>query len=250
MKLGFIGTGNLAAFLVEGLFKVKAPYEITVSPRNAAKAKELQQRFGVTIASNQDIAETSDIVIVSLLPPDAPGLLSGLDFRPGQTVLSVMAGIDLKTMMELVDPADAAISMMPGLANAYNAGPSALHPENAVAMELLQYLGPVHVYGDGKTYMAASVMGAFSGMSTLMLRDAMSWFEANGLAADDARRLVAETLKGNATMLLETTLSMDEVARGVVTPGGITAQGRKILEAGGTLGAALDSIHQRISTRY
>ena len=32
-------------------------------------------------------------------------------------------------------------------------------------------------------------------------------------------------------MLLETPLTMDEVARGVVTPGGITEQGRKILDA-------------------
>ena len=104
-----------------------------------------------------------------------------------------MAGIDLKTMMDLVDPADAAISMMPGLANAHNAGPCALHPENAAALELLQYLGPVHVYDDGDAYVTASVMGAFSGMSTLMLRDAMNWFAANGLDAADARRLVAET---------------------------------------------------------
>jgi pyrroline-5-carboxylate reductase len=250
MKLGFIGTGNLAGFFVEGLARVKAPYDIMVSPRNAEKARDLQQRFGVTISANQEIADSCDIVIVSLLPPDAPAILGGLDFRAGQTVLSVMAGIDLKTMMDLVDPADAAISMMPGLANAHNIGPCALHPENAAALELLQYLGPVHVYDDGAAYVTASVMGAFSGMSTLMLRDAMNWFAANGLDAADARRLVAETLKGNATMLLETPLTMDDVARGVVTPGGITEQGRKILDNGGSWAAALDSILQRLSTRY
>ena len=249
MKLGFIGTGNLAGFFVEGLSKAKAPYEITVSARNAEKARDLHQRFGVTSAANQEIAETCDLVVVSLLPKDAAGVLMGLEFRPGQTVLSVMAGLNLETVMKLADPADAAVAMMPGLANAYNAGPSALHPETAVAMELLQHLGPVHVYDDGKAYATASVIGAFSGMSMLMMRDAIDWFSAKGLDSADARRLVAGTLSGNATTLLETPLTMDQVLHGVVTPGGITEQGRSILDGGGSWNAALDSILQRINAR-
>ena len=249
-KLGFIGTGHLAGFFVEGLKRANADYEIMVSPRNAAKARDLQQRFGVTIAGNQDIAEACDLVVVSLLPPQAPDVLDGLSFHPGQTVLSVMAGIGLHDMQQMVAPAQAAISMMPGLANAHNVGPSALHPDNAMAFDLLSALGPVHVYDDGKTYVAASVVGAFSGMSVLMLRDAMNWFAANGLDPADARRLVAETLRGNATMLMESELAIDDVARGVVTPGGITEQGRKILDAGGSWQQALDSVFQRISTRY
>ncbi len=221
-----------------------------VSPRNAEKARDLRDRYGVTIAANQDIADACDLVVVSLLPPDAPAVLGEIDFRAGQTVLSVMAGVSLQTMLDLVQPADAAISMMPGLANAHNVGPSALHPDNAAAYELLSKLGPVHVYEDGKAYTAASVMGAFSGMSVLMLRDAINWFAANGLEPADARRLVAEVLKGNATMLLESPLAIDEVARGVVTPGGITEQGRKILDGGGSWAEALDAVYKRVSTRY
>lgn len=250
MRLGFIGTGHLAGFFVEGLVRAKVPYDITVSPRNAAKARELQQRFGVNIADNQSIADRCDLVVVSLLPPDAPAVLSKLRFRAGQTVLSVMAGIKPSTMAELAAPAEAVVSMMPGLANAHNIGPSALFPVNAIALDMLRWLGPVHVYENEAAFLTASVMGAFSGMSVLMLRDAVNWFAANGLDPADARRLVAETLKGNATMLMETPLGIDDVARGVVTPGGITEQGRRILDAGGSWSAALDSVFQRISTRY
>lgn len=250
-RLGFIGTGHLAGFFVEGLSRIKADYDITVSPRNAAKGEELRCRFGVTVAAgNQQIADTCELVVVSLLPPDAAGVLQPLRFRSGQTVLSVMAGVSHATMAALVAPAEAAVSMMPGLANAHNAGPSALFPDNASARAMLQKLGPVHVYGDEKTYTAASVMGAFSGMSVLMLRDAINWFAANGLEPQDARRLVAEVLKGNATMLLETPLAIDAVARGVVTPGGITEQGRKILDGGGSWSDALDAVFKRVSTRY
>lgn len=249
-KLGFIGTGHLASFFVEGLARVKADYDITVSPRNAEKAAELKKHFGVAVAENQQIADRCSLVVVSLLPGQAAEVLGALRFRPGQTVLSAMAGIRLGTLKSLVSPADAAVSMMPGLANAFNAGPSALHPENAPARALLERLGPVHAYSDETAFTAASVMGAFSGMTVLMMRDAMDWFAAHGLERRDALCLVAETLKGNATMLLETPLSIDDVARGVVTPGGITEQGRKILDEGGSWPDALAAVLRRVSTRY
>ena len=83
-----------------------------------------------------------------------------------------------------------------------------------------------------------------------MLRDAVAWFAANGLDEQDARRLLIEVLRGNATMLLESRLTLDEVACGVVTPGGITEQGRKVLDGGGSWPAALAAVLQRMSTRY
>jgi pyrroline-5-carboxylate reductase len=127
--LGFIGTGHLASFFVEGLSRVDAGYDIMVSPRNAARASDLAHRFGVAIAENQQIADRCDLVVASVLPKDAANVLGGLRFRVGQTVLSVMAGVSLSELRDLVAPAQAVVAMMPGLANAFNAGPSAMYPE-------------------------------------------------------------------------------------------------------------------------
>lgn len=248
-RLGFIGTGHLATFFVEGLTRVAADYEITVSPRNIAKAVDLRLRLGVKIASNQEIADSCELIVVSVLPQQAEEVLNSLTFRRGQTVLSTMSGIGLGTMQRLVSPADAAISMMPGLANAHNVGPSVLHPDNAVARALLEKLGPVHAYAEEQSFIAASVMGAFSGLTNLMMIDAIRWFEGRGLEPADARRLVAGILKGNAETLAATPLSLDDAATGVVTPGGITEQGRKVLDNRGSLAEALDSVFARVSRR-
>ena len=117
-SLGFIGTGSLASFFVEGLARAGAGEVIMVSPRNAEKAESLRQRFGVTIAANQHIADTCDLVVVSVLPRQAEAVLRPLRFRSGQTVLSVMSDIRLARVRELVSPAYAAVSMMPGSSNA------------------------------------------------------------------------------------------------------------------------------------
>ncbi len=247
--LGFIGTGNLASFLIEGLARAGAPYAITVSERNNQASGSLRDRFGVKVAaSNQSIADSCDLIVASVLPQQAAEALSPLTFREGQTVLSAMAGISLDRLESLAAPATCAVSMMPGLANAHNTGPSALYPDLPAARELLAFLGPVHCYAEQQSFTTASVMGAFSGLTVLMMRDAIAWFEANGLSPQDARALVAETLRGNATMLMETPRDMNHIARGVVTPGGITEQGRRLLDEGKNWGEALTAIRRRMES--
>jgi pyrroline-5-carboxylate reductase len=247
-SLGFIGTGNLAAFFVEGLGRAGSPYAITVSPRNAAKAADLRARFGVAVApDNRAVVDSCDLVVVSLLPQQARAVLAPLKFRKGQTVLSVMAGIGLAAMRELAFPATLAVAMMPGHANAFGIGPSALYPDNAAARALLEHLGPVHVYESESAFNVASVLGAFSGMSLLLMKQAIDWFEANGLDAADARSLVAEVVGGNAAVLRDSPLEVDEITKGVATPGGITEQGWRIAEAGRHWPAALDAVLRRVS---
>ena len=200
-SLGFIGTGSLASFFVEGLARAGAGEVIMVSPRNAEKAESLRQRFGVTIAGNQHIADTCDLVVVSVLPRQAEAVLRPLRFRSGQTVLSVMSDIRLARVRELVSPAYAAVSMMPGSSNAYNVGPSVLHPENAAARALLERLGPVHAYDTEDTFLAASVMGAFSGMATLLLGEVHAYQE----------KLDPRALKARCTITAPPTDSSDRM---------------------------------------
>ena len=189
-RLGFIGTGHLASFFVEGLKRAGADYAITVSERNREHSAHLKQAYGVAVAStNQQIADACDLVVVSVLPQQVREALAPVNFRTGQVVLSVMAGVSLAVMKELAAPAGVAVSMMPGLANAHNAGPSALYPDVPAARKLLEKLGPVHAFADEQSYTTASVVGAFSGMSVLMMRDAANWFTANGLSPQAARRM-------------------------------------------------------------
>ncbi len=246
--LGFIGTGHLAAFFVEGLSRAGAPYKVTLSPRNADVAEDLRARFGAAIApDNQAVIDGCDVIVVSVLPQQARAVLALLNFRGDQTVLSVMAGIGLAAIGELVSPATAAVAMMPGHANALGVGPSVLHPDMPAARELLRHLGPVHAYGSDAEFAAASVLGAFSGMSLLLMKQAIDWFAANGLGAADARKLVAEVVGGNATVLRDSPLALNDIIAGVATPGGITEQGWRVAEEGRHWPAAFDAVLHRLS---
>jgi pyrroline-5-carboxylate reductase len=246
-ELGFIGTGHLAAFFVEGLSRAAAPYAITVSPRNRAMAEQLRSRFGVAIAlDNQAVVDGCDVIVASVLPRQAGAVLTPLKFHKDQTVLSVMAGVGFLVVREHASPATVALAMMPGHANALGVGPSALYPDVPAARTLLRHLGPVHAYGDEATFTAASVLGAFSGMSLLLMKQAIDWFTAKGIGATDARTLVAEVIGGNAAVLRDSPLAVDDIINGVATPGGITEQGWRIAGQGRGWPAALDAVLRRL----
>lgn len=221
MKIGILGIGHLAAYLVQGA--QGARHAFILSPRNADKAAALAARYGCTVAaSNQAVVDACDHVLVCL--PAAKGLeiLRGLTFKPGQQLCSAMAGAGLDDLRAAVAPAHATVSMMPGYANAFSAGPTFLHPPHAGWAGFFAACGPVHEIPSGRDFETAAVFGAMSGASVHFMRYLAAWYQAQGLDPMTARRLVAETLRGNAEVLLQSDASLEALCDGVTTPGGIT----------------------------
>lgn len=219
--VGILGTGHLAALLVRGL--QGHGYHLVLSPRNAEIARQLATDYGCEVAiSNQAVVDAADGVFVSL--PAAMGVeeLSRLNFRPGQPVLSAMAGTGLARLQSVIGPAQGAVTMMPGYANAFGVGPSILHPDDGFWREFLSKVGPVHGFADEKTFTAAAAFGAFSGATFGWMIHLIDWFEKQGVPPETARALVAGTLRGNAEVLLRENRPLDEIAGAVATPGGIT----------------------------
>lgn len=249
-NIGIIGTGHLAGFLVEGLANTKRDCQFFLSPRNTSKALKLADSFGATIANNnQDVVDRSDLVIISVLPSQANDVVGSLTFEPHHCVLSAMAGVSYDQISELVAPAKAACTMMPGLSNSLGIGPSILHPSMAAAENFLGALGPVHVIDDWDTYQTASTFGGFSGNTFIFMKQIIDWFIAQNLDEETARQLVAETLRGNAEAILQSPLSMEELISSIATSGGITEYGATSLEQHGAdkaWKAALNAINNKI----
>ncbi|NEY89798.1 pyrroline-5-carboxylate reductase dimerization domain-containing protein [Tabrizicola oligotrophica] len=236
MKIGLLGIGHLAAYLVQGA--QGAGHEFLLSPRNPGKAAELARRYGCEVAaSNQAVVDACDHILVCL--PAAQGLeiLAGLTFRAGQEVCSAMAGAALAAVQAAIGPARATVSMMPGYANAFAAGPTLLHPAHSGWAGFFTACGPAHEIPDPHQFETAAVFGAMSGASLHFLRHLAAWYEAEGLDPTTARRLVAETFRGNAEVLLQSEAPLDTIYAGVTTPGGITEQLLSDLDRDGALEA-------------
>lgn len=77
---------------------------------------------------------------------------------------------------------------------------------------------------NAQSFETAAVFGAMSGASVFLMRHLAAWYEAEGLSPETARRIVAETLRANAEVLLQSEQSLDAICTGVTTRGGITEQ--------------------------
>ena len=138
MKIGILGVGHLAGYLMQGAQGVT----FVLSPGSGDKAARLAATHGCAVAaSNQALVDQCEMVLVCL--PAATGLavLEGLRFRAGQSVCSAMAGAAHPALAAAVAPARAFCTMMPGFANAYAVGPSLLYPDDAAWQAFLARLG-------------------------------------------------------------------------------------------------------------
>lgn len=240
-KVGILGTGNLAGLMVRGL--AGSGYRIILSPRNAEVAAGLAAEFGCDVAnSNQAVIDAAEGVFVCL--PAATGVkdLASLAFRPGQPVLSAMAGTGLDRLQSVIGRARGATTMMPGYANAFGVGPSILCPDDGFWRPFLAATGPVIAFDDEAQFIIAATFGGFSGATFGWMAHVIGWFEAQGLPPDTARLLVAATLRGNAEVLLREDRPLDDIAQGVVTKGGISEMVLKRLFDGDGMSAWDDGL--------
>jgi pyrroline-5-carboxylate reductase len=95
MQLGFIGTGEITSSIVTGLCSFgTTSHSIRLSPRNAAVAKELSNRFkGISVrSSNQEVLDHSETIVIAVRPAAARDVLSELHFGPGHQIISLVSG--------------------------------------------------------------------------------------------------------------------------------------------------------------
>jgi pyrroline-5-carboxylate reductase len=146
MRLGFVGTGEITSAIVTGLSSPAAEcYSIQLSPRNLEIATDLADRFpGVSVASsNQDVLNTSETVVIAVRPATAQTVLSELRFRSDHCVISLVSGLSLRLVSELVAPASRVIRAVPLPSTAKRIGPTAIYPTDRIAADLFAAIGTV-----------------------------------------------------------------------------------------------------------
>lgn len=103
-RVGFIGTGEIAAALARGL--AGRGHEIVVSERGAGFAAALDAEIPeLSVAANQDVLDRTDVVFLCLMERAAEEALTPLNFRRDQRIVSVMLAVDLATLARLCAPA-------------------------------------------------------------------------------------------------------------------------------------------------
>ncbi|KGJ06664.1 pyrroline-5-carboxylate reductase [Paracoccus halophilus] len=142
-RIGFLGTGEIASVMVRTI--AADGHKITVSQRSEAVSAALAQAHpGLQRADNQAVLDNSDIVVLCLLADRAREVLSGLSFRPDQTVISVMARMSVAELAGLCAPATDICVAIPLPPMPLGGTPLAAFPDNARLREIFGPHAQIH----------------------------------------------------------------------------------------------------------
>jgi pyrroline-5-carboxylate reductase len=254
MTYGIIGVGAIASAIVTGLCddSAHAP-RIALSPRNPDRAADLAARFpSVRVAaSNQEAIDGSSVVLVCLRPQQARSVLPGLKFAPEQAIVSMMAGISIEALGELVAPARDIARAIPLPSVAARAGATPVYPPTAAARALFDRLGtaieiPHEVAFEATSASTATIAAHFAYLNTIC-----EWLIRQGVSDAAARGQVAATFAGLAAQLQHRAPDFGDLARDHATRGGINEQFLAVLKDArvfDAVGAGLDRVLERLTT--
>jgi len=241
-KFAFLGAGNMAAAMVDGLLAqgAVAPSDLSCLGGSGQTAALLARRTGITLADSLPaLVASADTLVVAFKPQQ----LAGADPRlaaltAGKLVISVLAGKRPARLAQTFPQARALVWAMPNTPARIGAGMTpwcSLAPlapaDRATVATLLSALG--HAIEIEASLMDAAAAVSASGPAFLFefaaaLRDGGV---AGGLPPETAKTLAIETVLGAARLLARTGTDPEELRRQVTSPKGMTLAGLNRMEA-------------------
>jgi pyrroline-5-carboxylate reductase len=253
-RLGFLGSGNMAAALVGGLVhgEVLPPAHILASDVNAERLEQLSQQFGIrTTMDNHQLLRESDVVVLAVKPQVIDKVLTqiGADVRPDQLVVSVAAGVPIEALESRLPRGSRVVRAMPNTpatvqagATAVSGGAHASADDLRIARELFEAVGRVVVLDEGLLDAVTGLSGSGPAYVMLIIEALADGGVKVGLHRDTALLLAAQTVFGSAKLLLETGEHPGRLKDMVTSPGGTAIAGLHTLESGALRKTLIDAV--------
>jgi len=215
---------------------------LTLVVRRADQAKHLQETTGCRCTLNPvEGADGADVVVLAVKPRDVPNVLEDLAGHLGerQVVLSLAAGVSTATIeAKLVGvPVVRAMPNTPALVgesiSGVAGGAHADEGATALAERVLSAVGQVLRMEESLLDAVTAVSGTGPAYAFLLAEALTEAALREGIPHYLAQQLVHHTLRGAASLLIETGKSPFELRAQVTSPGGTTAAAMHVLEERG-----------------
>ncbi len=237
MKLGFIGTGNIASAVVEG-FCTAGMEELSIylSPRNEVQSKYLAGKYACVtrMESNQAVLDHADIVFIGVRPAVAEAVVRELQFRQDHTVVSFVPFLKYASLTGIVAPAGTACRAIPLPSVAVHQCPIPIFPPTPAITQLFSHIGqPLEVDDEQQLIALWTLTGLITPFYDMLLA-LSNWTTAKGVPAATANAYIANMYQALSYMAQQAApIDFRELSRHAATPKGMNEQaGSAIRESG------------------
>jgi pyrroline-5-carboxylate reductase len=243
-NLAVLGAGKLGcillrAYLKQGLF---TPKRVMATVRHEEKAAILSKELGVKVTTdNRRAVKDADVILLAVKPQVVGDVLKEIKPALGKhtLIISVAASVPTSYIEQRANEKIPVVRAMPNTCSAVGCGMTGICPGAHASAEHLEIA--VAMFGAvGRTVVVDEKnMDAVTGLSAsgpafvyIILESLAEAGVKVGLARDVATLLAAQTMKGAASVVLETGDHPALLKDSVTTPAGCTIDGILELEEG------------------
>lgn len=218
MRVGFIGSGNMARAIAVGL-GVPASFSDSGSGRAQAVADAVAGSTG----SNVEVAERSDLLFLAHKPAQLSDVAAQLGGYSG-TIVSILAATPLSAL-KAAYPSATVLRSMPNIPVENGNGVFAIASESdqsPEAIELLEKLGAVVDVPEAEFEIATAIGGCAPAFLALFAEHLVESAVKRGMDADLAKTIVGQTFVGTGQTLSDNGMDTSGLQKAVASPGGLT----------------------------
>jgi pyrroline-5-carboxylate reductase len=235
-----IGAGVMGGSLLSGLVRAgRNTQDLLVGEKRRERARELEERYGVTVVSNVEAAQKADTLALVVKPQDMADVLEELapHVRPGQLVVSLAAGITTGFIESRLADGVAVVRVMPNTPALVDEGMAAIsrgsHCDESHLLEaesLMASTGRVVRVPERQQDAVTAISGSGPAYLFFVVESMIEAGVHLGLPRSTATELVVQTVVGSAKLLRETGEHPTVLRERVTSPGGTTAAAVRQLE--------------------
>ena len=243
-KLAVLGTGKLGgillrAYLKQGLFP---PKNVTATVKHGEKASKISAELGVAVTTeNRKAVRGADIVLLGVKPQVIGSVLNEIapELSERTLVISVAASVPTTYIEQHLGGKVPVVRVMPNTCSTVNCGmagicrgASATDEHVEMARTMFDAVGRTVVVDEKNMDAVTGLSASGPAFAYIILESLAEAGVKVGLARDVATLLAAQTMKGAASVVLETGDHPALLKDAVTTPAGCTIDGILELEEG------------------
>ncbi len=244
LKIAFIGGGAMGEAILAAVINraLSTPQTIWVSDAKEERRQHLKQTYGVSVTEiNRDAATKGDIIILAIKPQNLPEVMPELSgqIKPGQFVLSIIAGARIDTLCKGIDHRQV-VRVMPNTPaqigegiSIWTATSEVTEAQKEQARAILSTMGrEIFMTDEGYLDIATAVSGSGPAYFFFFVECLIEAAVRIGFSEDTAQEPVLQTMLGSGRLLMKSGKPPAELRRMVTSPGGTTAAALKQFEDG------------------
>ena len=253
MKVAIIGAGNMGGAIARGMAQgsLIRPADITVSNPSEGKLRAIKE-FNPqikTTCNNQEAINEADLIILAVKPWFIKEVIEGLTLQTEkQIIASVAAGIPFAEYEQWIGEKATIFRIIPNTAISQMQSMTLLASHNA-SKEQEALLANIFNEMGVAMLIDEKQMGAATALTSCGIAYVLKYIQAAmqagiemGIYPKDAARMVAQSVKGAAELILTNESHPSVEIDKVTTPGGLTIKGINELEHGGFTSAIINAM--------